>query len=123
MKIRKFPKYISKNYLRRAAVYRRAAGGKDCGYDFSLKALEECYNAETKGKSVSKTNGYYYGKWALDISITTWKIDIGKGDFCKADFYTPITRWYAEPALRSLIITNSWFPHKEALIERTHNSL
>jgi hypothetical protein len=111
MKIGKFPKNISKSYLRRASVYRRIVG-KDSGYDFSRNALVACYGYESVGGiQPHKNNGYYCGKRGLDITISNWIEDIEKGDFCKAEFYTPITRWYAEPALRN-VIAPVWFPYQ-----------
>lgn len=109
MKTRKWPKKFSKKYLRRASVYRRAAG-RNSGMDFSFEALEACFDKESIGKPChDRNNGFLFGKWALDISITTWIEDIEAGHFCKADFYTPITRWYAEPALQN-VIPPTWFP-------------
>ncbi len=100
MKIPSFPKIIRRAYLRRASVYRRAAGRKS-SFDFSADALIECFRHESYGDECKKDNGYLFGKLALDITISSWREDIEAGLFCKAEFYTPITKWYAEPALRS----------------------
>jgi hypothetical protein len=117
-----FPRNISRKYLRMASVYRRAAGGKLCGYDFSLDSLVECYNNETFGTKVSsKRNGYIFGKWNKDIAITTWREDILKGDSCKVEYYTPITKWYAEPALKNLVVP-TWFPYEYIMKERNNEN-
>jgi len=109
MKISKFPKPLTKKYLRMASIYRRFAG-RNSGFDFSLKALLDCYNFESSGIKAQKNNGYVYGKWAKDISVTTWREDILAGYFCKYEFYTPCNKWWAEPALESLIVP-AWFPY------------
>lgn len=108
MKVAKFPKPLTKKYLRLAAVYRRYAGRKS-GFDFSLQALIDCHQFESKGIKAKKDNGYIFGKWAKDISVATWREDIVAGHFCKAEFYTPLDKWWTEPALESLIVP-LWFP-------------
>ena len=95
-----------------ASVYRRFAG-RNSGFDFSLQALLECYEHETNGKPSAKTNGYVYGKWAKDISVVTWREDIENGYFCKAEFYTPCNKWWAEDALKSVIVS-TWFPFEKS---------
>lgn len=108
MKVSKFPRKVSRQYLRLAAVYRRFAG-RESGYDFSIKALLECYEHESNGTSASKTNGYVFGKWAKDVSVATWREDIEAGLFCKAEFFTPLNKWWAKKALES-VIPNTFFP-------------
>lgn len=108
MKITKFPRPLTKKYLRLASVYRRFAG-RNCGFDFSLQSLLECHSFESKGISGSKKNGYIFGKWAKDISVATWREDIEAGLFCKAEFHTPCNKWWAEPALESVVVP-VWFP-------------
>lgn len=110
MKITKFPKKLNKKYLRLASVYRRFAG-RYSDFDFSLNALLECRDHETNGAPVSKSNGYVYGKWCRDITVTTWREDILAGYFCKAEFYTPVNKWWSEPALETLVVP-TWFPHE-----------
>lgn len=107
---------IKKPYLRLSSVYRRFAGRNE-NLDFSKEALLECYLHESRGLSVKKyygkeshkNNGYIFGKWQKDISITTWKEDILAGYFCKAEFITPLSKWWVEPALIGLPLT-TWFP-------------
>jgi len=108
MKVTKFPKPLTKKYLRLAVVYRRFAG-RTPGFDFSMQALLDCQVAESKGIKAQKNNGYVFGKWAKDISVATWREDIVAGHFCKAEFHTPCNKWWAEPALESVIVP-AWFP-------------
>jgi hypothetical protein len=108
MKVTKFPKPLTKKYLRLASVYRRFAG-RNSGYDFSLQALIDCHAYESRGIKAQKNNGYLFGKWAKDISVATWREDIVAGHFCKIEFHTPCNKWWAEPALESVIVP-VWFP-------------
>jgi hypothetical protein len=110
MKVRKFPKPLKKKYLRIASVYRRFAG-RSPHFDFSLESLIECFEYESHGKPASKKNGYVFGKWAKDITVATWREDLEAGLFCKAEFYTPCDKWWAEPALESVIVP-AWFPYE-----------
>jgi len=110
MKAGNFPSYISRKYLRLAAVYRRFAG-RSPHFDFSLESLVECYRHETYGEPSSRKNGYVFGKWAKDISVVTWIEDILKGDACKAEFIFGIDSWWAKPALENVIVP-TWFPHE-----------
>lgn len=109
MKVTKFPRPLTKKYLRLAAVYRRYAGRKS-GFDFSMQALIDRHQFESKGIKAKKDNGYVFGKWAKDISVATWREDIVAGHFCKAEFYTPLDKWWTEPALESLVVP-VWFPY------------
>ena len=111
MKVTKFPKKLNRKYLRLASAYRRFAGRSE-HFDFSLTALQECYDKETYGTPASKNNGYLYGKWCKDISVATWIEDIVKGDFCKAEFYTPCNKWWTIPALENVIVP-AWFTYEE----------
>lgn len=100
---------LKRTYLRRAAVYRRFAG-RDSGMDFSADALLGCYRYESSGGAKpARNNGYVFGKWAMDVTIATWREDIRAGLFCKAEFITPLSKWYAVPAL-STVISPAWFP-------------
>lgn len=112
MKVTKFPKKLKRKYLRLASVYRRYAA-RSKFYDFSLQALLECYEHESKGTPASPTNGYLYGKWCKDISVVTWREDIAKGDFCKAEFTMGIDGWWATKALETVIVEAPWFPFDE----------
>lgn len=118
MKITKFPKPLTKKYLRLASVYRRFAGRKS-GFDFSLQALIDCFEFESNGIKAQKNNGYIFGKWAKDISLSTWREDIEAGLFCKAEFYTPCNKWWVEPALET-VIPNTWFPFDKATYDGTN---
>jgi hypothetical protein len=72
--------------------------------------LIECFRHETYGERYSINNGYVFGKHCKDISISMWIEDIQRGLFCKAEFLTPLNRWWAEPALKN-IITGTLFPY------------
>lgn len=85
MRVTKFPKQISRKYLRLASVYRRFAE-RSAHYDFSLEALSECHRHESVGSRVSKMNGYAHGKRQKDISVVMWVEDIRSGQACKAEF-------------------------------------
>lgn len=105
-------KKIKRSYLRTAAAYRRFGNPS---MDFSEEMLIECFLHESTGSQFSKTNGYVNGKWMKDISVATWKEDIEKGDFCKAEFIyihkTTIKSkngWWAEKALE-FVVTNPLF--------------
>lgn len=129
MKVTKFPKPLTKKYLRLAATYRRSAGRQEPMVDFSLEALLECYAHETHGKRYSiifrkdtKTNGYIYGKWQRDISVISWREDILAGHACKAEFITPLNRWWVKPALAS-VIAPVFFPYdKKTYSENSTNA-
>ena len=110
MKIGVSHRRLSRKYLRLVAVYRRAAE-RNPAWDYSADALMECFLHESEGKPVSANNGYAIGKKWKDVTIAQWREDIAKGDFCKAEFVTPLTRWYAEPALSS-IQPPTWFPYE-----------
>ena len=103
-------KGISRKYLRMAAMYRRFAN-RDRHYDWSLQSLIECYNHETHGQPIKKSNGYAFGKWCKDLSVVQWIEDIRKGDACKAEFYTPKDKWWTEKALANLVVPCAWFPY------------
>lgn len=121
MKITKFPKPLTKKYLRLASVYRRFAG-RTSGFDFSMQALLDCQAAESKGIKAQKNNGYVFGKWAKDISVATWREDIVAGHFCKAEFHTPCNKWWAEPALESVMVP-VWFPFDRTTYDRVKDGI
>lgn len=107
---------VKRSYLRLASVYRRFCGRNE-QLDFSEQALLDCYLHESRGLAIKKyygteshkNNGYVIGKWAKDISVTTWKEDITNGYLCKAEFITPLTRWWVDDALIG-VISAIWFP-------------
>jgi hypothetical protein len=108
---------IPKSYLRLASVYRRFVGRHE-NLDFSIEALIECFEHESLGRPVKKyygteshkNNGYVLGKWAKDISVTTWKEDILNGYMCKAEFTYGINSWWATKAL-DFSHNTVWFPY------------
>lgn len=106
-------KGISHRYLRLAATYRRFAG-RDRNYDWSKEALEECFLHESEGEPASKMNGYVYGKWCKDINVSNWIEDIQKGNFCKAEFYTTMNKWWLEKVFNS-VASPTWFPFSKEL--------
>lgn len=105
-----YPK-ITKKYLRLAAVYRRFAE-RSHHYDFSLSSLIDCYHHETYGKPYFLNNGYVHGKHLKDITVSAWIEDIYKGNFCKAEFLTPMNRWWAKHAL-DFPINTVFFPYRK----------
>jgi hypothetical protein len=100
VKVTKFP--LSRKYVRLASVYRRFAE-RSPHFDFSLHSLIECFNHESRGTPVSSHNGYKHGKWMKDITVAQWIEDIGRGDMCKAEFLTPLNRWWATKALSNVV--------------------
>lgn len=109
MKVIKFPKLLSRKYLRLASVYRRFAERSN-HYDFSMEMLLECFHYESSGCGVSKMNGYVHGKRQKDITLVMWKQDILNGQACKAEYIQGINSWWAKKALTHLIIRSPFFP-------------
>lgn len=103
---------ISKKYLRLAATYRRFSDRHNTYWDFSLDALVDCYNHESSGGSYLENNGYVHGKWSKDITVAMWVEDIKNGYSAKIEYYTPLNKWWAIPALSPLIITKPLFPYE-----------
>jgi len=80
-------KGITKKYALRAAHYRRVARKHIPGLDFSENALRALFIYESTGKgNVDKNNGYSYGKFLVDLSVSMWIEDIKAGNACKAEF-------------------------------------
>lgn len=107
---------ITKKYALAAVNYRRVArrSGHMDQLKFGLAELEALYDYETFGiGSVDKkTNGYTYGKWLVDLSVSMWIEDIKRGDAVKWEFIsTPITRLQYEKKLEA-IIPGRWFPRE-----------
>jgi hypothetical protein len=115
-------KGISKKYALRAAQYRRVARGQAvAGLAFTEDALRELHDWESRGiGSVDKSrNGFAYGKWCVDLSVSMWVEDLMKGDFCKAEFLeTRLQKLHNTKKLEA-VIANPFFPHAIALEERT----
>ena len=115
-------KGVSKKYALRAAHYRRAARGQDMvGLAFDETALRELHDWESRGVgSVDKSkNGFAYGKWCVDLSVSMWVEDLLKGDFCKSEFLgTRIQKLHNTKKLEA-VIASPFFPHAISLKERT----
>jgi hypothetical protein len=56
---------------------------KDCVLDFSKEAEVEMYLYESKGGVVPDTNGYYWCKHNLDLTLAMWVEDIQSGMLSK----------------------------------------
>ena len=114
-------KGISKKYALRAAQYRRVARGQAvAGLAFTEDALRELHDWESRGiGSVDKSrNGFAYGKWCVDLSVSMWVEDLLKGDFCKAEFLeTRLQKLHNAKKLEA-VIASLFFPHAIALEER-----
>jgi hypothetical protein len=102
---------ITKKYLRLAAVYRRFAE-RSPHYDFSMRSLIECFRHETYGDKHSPMNGYVHGKHLKDITVSMWIEDIDKCNFCKAEFLTPLNKWWVSKAFDT-IMPPTWFPFQK----------
>lgn len=113
-------KGISKRYAMSAALYRRVARSQKMpGLDFSEAALRELHAFESRGVgSVDKSkNGFAYGKWAVDLSVSMCIEDLMKGDFCKAEFLqTRIQKLHNKKKLEA-IQPPPFFPHADKLKE------
>lgn len=112
-------KFVTKKFALRAAAYRRAARsmlprGQE-KYTFSTMDLVELFLLESKGQGCSfhemkARNGFAYGKWVRDLSVSMMVEDITRGDACKAEFLSsPIQRLHNEPVLRG-VVAGTWFP-------------
>ena len=100
---------VSRKYLRLARVYRQFAQSGSDFFDFSKDALIECYKHETYGIQAAPLNGYCYGKWLKDLTVSMWVSDIRDGNFCKGEFITPSNSWWAKDAL-SRVMPATMFP-------------
>ena len=87
---------ITKRYALKAALFRRLAkNSKQKNLSFTEQDLINLFNYETHGigKIDEQKNGFAYGKWIRDLSISMMIEDIQSGIFCKADFLdTAISR-------------------------------
>ena len=100
-------------------VYRK----KGWGLDYSENALIECYNYESSGGEIGEKNGFYAGKKAMDITVSDAIKEIKEGNFCKAEFYTPLRGWYWKKKLAGVVVT-PLFGHLDAKrIGRIRNSI
>lgn len=111
-------KIVSKKYAVKAALYRRLARKSGMSLDYSLDALLELHDFESRGVGdsfsvIKKTNGYAYGKWLRDIDVAQITEGISSGDFCKAEFLsTPIERLHNKTFLAT-IPSPVWFPYSD----------
>lgn len=100
-------KGISKRYALSAAKYRRCARRNIDGLDFSEYALRQLHEYESTGNGIKpekSKNGYAYGKWLVDLSVSMWIEDIQAGNFCKAEFLsTAIDRIHNRKKLEEII--------------------
>jgi hypothetical protein len=71
---------------------------------FDEDALLECYNYESKGGVISANNGFYAGKRFMDVTVQDAIKEIQDGNFCKAEFYTPLRGWYWRKRLENVIV-------------------
>ena len=101
-------KGVSRKYAATAAHYRRVARTHANGLDFSEKALMELHEWESRGlgKIDKAQNGYAYGKWIVDLSVSMWVEDICAGNACKAEFLTTaIERIHNKSKLKNVVAT------------------
>jgi len=110
---------ISKKYALRAAHYRRVARSQNVsGLDFSEKALRDLFDWESRGEGrVDKSrNGFAYGKWCVDLSVSMWVEGIISGDFCKAEFLqTRLQKLHNQSKLEKIVVTQAFFPYAKGL--------
>jgi hypothetical protein len=102
-------KGLSKQYALRAALYRRTARaqGPATKWDFSETALRDLHLWESTGRGGADkaSNGYAYGKWAVDITVKAWVEDIQAGDACKAEYLsTALQRVHNSAKLRNIVV-------------------
>ncbi len=87
---------ISKKYAAACAHYRRVARQQGLpGLDFSEASLRELFAWESRGEGGvdKRKNGFAYGKWVVDLSVSMWIEDIKAGNAMKAEFLsTPLQR-------------------------------
>lgn len=98
---------ISKKYAMNAAHYRRAARKQVPGLDFSEYSLRQLHEYESCGsgcKPNKSVNGFAYGKWVIDMTVSMWEEDIKAGNTCKAEFLsTPIERLHNTKKLKNIV--------------------
>jgi len=108
---------IPKKYALRAAQYRRVAKSQNVnGLDFNELALRNLYAWESRGEgSVDKSrNGFAYGKWCVDLSVSMWIEGIESGDFCKAEFlHTRLQKLHNQKKLERVVVRKPFFPYEK----------
>lgn len=77
---------MSRNFLAAAWAYRRAARNHGKQDGFTLADLLAIYNYETFGKKKFSepdkvANGFAYGKWLMDLTVSMWKEELAEGRF------------------------------------------
>lgn len=95
---------FKRKYLRLAATYRRFSDRNNPFWDFSISALEECFNHESHGAEYSRNNGYINGKHNKDITMAMWIEDLKSGDIVKAELYSLVNKWWLIPALEFVTV-------------------
>ena len=111
-------KGISKKYALKAAHYRRVARGSSvAGQMFTEGALRELHAWESRGVgSVDKSkNGFAYGKWMVDLSVSMMVEDLMKGDFCKAEFLETRIQKLHNTKMLEAVMAGPFFPHAISL--------
>jgi hypothetical protein len=110
---------IPRKYALRAAHYRRVAKNQNVsGLDFSEKALRDLFAWESRGEgNVDKSrNGFAYGKWCVDLSVSMWVEGISSGDFCKAEFLrTRLQKLHNQSKLEKIVVRQAFFPYSKGL--------
>lgn len=96
-------------------VYMYFAGDYDY-LNFDEKSAEDCYKFESQGigklnitKDVDgKYNGYFVGKFLMDINISMWKEDIENGYLFKIELLEDNSlskiKWFIEKILKDIIV-------------------
>ena len=82
----------TRRWLKKAELYKHFANGTG---DFSEKSAQEMFDYESTGKgdlgskifTSSILNGYAYGKWLLDITVSMWKQGIKDGTLTLMELY------------------------------------
>ena len=106
-------KAVGRKYMRLACLY-GADRKKGWGLDYSADALIECYLYESFGGNISEKNGFYAGKRSMDITVSDAIAEIREGNFCKAEFLTPLRGWYWKRKL-SKVMPSELFAYREAV--------
>jgi len=110
---------IPRKYALRAAHYRRVAKGQNVSeLDFSEKALRDLFAWESRGEGNAdkSRNGFAYGKWCVDLSVSMWVEGISSGDFCKAEFLrTRLQKLHNQSKLEKIVVRQAFFPYSKGL--------
>jgi hypothetical protein len=100
---------VTRAYAFRAARYRRVARAHCDTMDFSREALLSLYHHESSGQGSApdkSVNGFAYGKWLVDLSVSMMVESVQKGEFAKIEFLgTPLERMHNAGVLKNVYIT------------------